>query len=150
MKIEKVHSHEYPNLLEVWERAVRQSHDFLSEKEINHFKPLILEHYFYAVDLRCVRDPQGLIRGFCGVADGNIEMLFIDPSSMGHGIGTALVAYAIKYQRASKVDVNEQNPKAVAFYRHVGFRVVSRSELDTQGHPFPLLHMSLNTVDELA
>jgi putative acetyltransferase len=40
--------------------------------------------------------------------------------------------------------VNEQNPQGVAFYRHMGFGQVGRSELDGQGNPFPLLHMRLN------
>jgi putative acetyltransferase len=41
------------------------------------------------------------------------------------------------------VDVNEQNPQGVGFYRHMGFEQVGRSELDGQGNPFPLLHMRL-------
>ena len=42
-----------------------------------------------------------------------------------------------------KVDVNEQNPDAVGFYKHVGFEVTSRSPLDGMGKPFPILHMAL-------
>ncbi|ENH9207696.1 GNAT family N-acetyltransferase, partial [Vibrio vulnificus] len=43
----------------------------------------------------------------------------------------------------TKVDVNEQNPQAVGFYEHMGFKVVSRSPLDDMGKPFPILHMTL-------
>ena len=43
------------------------------------------------------------------------------------------------------VDVNEQNPQAVGFYRHYGFIQVARSPLDGEGKPFPLLHMALPT-----
>jgi putative acetyltransferase len=39
------------------------------------------------------------------------------------------------------VDVNEQNPAAVGFYEALGFVVVSRSPVDGDGRPFPLLHM---------
>ena len=39
------------------------------------------------------------------------------------------------------VDVNEQNPQAVGFYNHMGFKVFKKSELDEQGNPFPILHM---------
>ena len=39
------------------------------------------------------------------------------------------------------VDVNEQNPAAVRFYEACGFVVEGRSELDSSGRPFPLLHM---------
>ncbi|MGY0625916.1 MAG: GNAT family N-acetyltransferase, partial [Paraglaciecola chathamensis] len=44
---------------------------------------------------------------------------------------------------ATKVDVNEQNPKALGFYQRIGFKVVGRSELDGQGKPYPLLHLAL-------
>ncbi len=43
----------------------------------------------------------------------------------------------------TKVDVNEQNPQAVGFYEHMGFRLVSKSELDGEGKPYPILHMQL-------
>ena len=39
------------------------------------------------------------------------------------------------------VDVNEQNHGAVGFYRHIGFEVTGRSDLDDQGRPYPLLHL---------
>ena len=42
------------------------------------------------------------------------------------------------------MDVNEQNPQGVAFYRHMGFEQVGRSALDGQVNPFPLLHMKLS------
>ena len=46
------------------------------------------------------------------------------------------------------VDVNEQNPEAVAFYRRLGFEVEGRSALDSAGRPFPLLHMRKCNVAE--
>ncbi|MEG5438703.1 GNAT family N-acetyltransferase, partial [Enterobacter hormaechei] len=52
--------------------------------------------------------------------------------------------YAIAEFGVNEVDVNEQNPQGVAFYRHMGFEQVGRSELDGQGNPFPLLHMRLS------
>jgi putative acetyltransferase len=42
---------------------------------------------------------------------------------------------------ALAVDVNEQNEAAVGFYIAQGFHVVSRSELDADGRPFPTLHL---------
>lgn len=44
---------------------------------------------------------------------------------------------------AGLVDVNEQNPDAVGFYRRMGFEIVGRLPLDGQGRPFPVLHMRL-------
>ncbi|QEN06781.1 acetyltransferase [Oceanispirochaeta crateris] len=143
MKIEVVNKTDYLTLICIWEKSVRNTHDFLEEGYIEELKPLILEHYFDAVDLRCAKDDAGIIKGFCGVQEGNIEMLFITPKYRGQGIGRALADYAVHNQGAFKVDVNEQNYQAVGFYKHFGFKVIGRSDLDGQGKPYPLLHMEL-------
>ncbi|WP_067212862.1 GNAT family N-acetyltransferase [Marinomonas aquimarina] len=143
MNIEIVQKADHLKLLEVWEASVRATHDFLAEEDLQELKPLILDQCFDAVDLRCVKNGDGEIQGFCGVHDGNIEMLFISPDARGKGIGSKLVAYAIKEQEASRVDVNGQNHQALGFYLHIGFKVTGRSPLDGQGKPYPLLHMTL-------
>ncbi|NVK56520.1 MAG: acetyltransferase [Alteromonadaceae bacterium] len=134
---------DYPTLISIWEASVRATHDFLPEHEIAALKPLILEQYFDAVSLICGVSEGGDIVGFCGVHDGNIEMLFVSPNSMGQGTGKTLTQYAIEHQQATTVDVNEQNPSALGFYQHVGFEITGRSELDGQGNPYPLLHLQL-------
>lgn len=143
MKIDTVSKNDYPVLLEIWEASVRATHDFITEQYIGEIKPLILAQYFDAVDLRCVKDDNGTILGFCGVAEQNLEMLFVEPEHAGKGIGTLLTNYAIERLAVYKVDVNEQNPKALGFYQQLGFEVIGRSETDDQGKPYPLLHMKL-------
>ncbi|MBO9612985.1 MAG: GNAT family N-acetyltransferase [Dyadobacter sp.] len=137
-------STDYPVLLEIWEAAVRATHHFLQEEHIQHFKPLILNQYFDAVDLFCIRDQAGRIVGFAGLSPETIEMLFIHPEYFGKRIGKKLMEYAIKERSIRKVDVNEQNPDALAFYKHLGFEVKSRSPLDGSGLPFPILHLELS------
>ena len=70
-------------------------------------------------------------------------MLFIHPDWRGQGIGKLLLNYAVNDMGATKLDVNEQNPLAVGFYEHLGFKVTGRSPVDGMGKPFPLLHMQL-------
>jgi len=146
MKIEKSEKKDHETLIEIWESSVRATHDFLQEEDITTLKPLILEQYFDAVDLKCAKDDDGKIHGFCGVHEGNVEMLFISPESRGKGVGFQLMEYAIKNQGATKVDVNEQNRQALGFYEHLGFKAVGRSPLDGQGKPYPLLHMELGKI----
>jgi putative acetyltransferase len=143
MRIEKADKEDYPELISVWEASVRATHDFLTEEDILSLRPLILDQYFDAVELWCVRDADGKIMGFCGVAEGNLEMLFVAPDSRGQGVGTALCRLAVDRMGVTRVDVNEQNPQALGFYEHFGFKIVGRSPLDSQGNPFPLLHMAL-------
>ena len=142
-QIDKVHESEYPEVVDVCEASVRATHDFLKEEDITYFKPLILNEYLKAVDLRCVRNDRHQIIGFLGVAEEKIEMLFLHPDARGQGIGKILVDYALQKMNVTKVDVNEQNKQAAGFYEHVGFQTIRRSELDGLGMPYPILHMQL-------
>lgn len=139
----KVNKHDYLELIDVWEKSVRATHDFLTDDEIKQLKPLILNNYFNAVLLKQIKNTEDKVIGFSGVADHKIEMLFVAPSAQGRGVGSVLLHYAIEHQGVTKVDVNEQNPRAKEFYKKMGFHVVSRSDLDGQGKPYPILHLEV-------
>lgn len=141
--ITKVEAFEYQKIAEVWEVSVRATHTFLSEADIAFFKPKILDEYLYAVDLLAYRDASEEIIGFIGIHESKIEMLFVHPKHFKQGIGKVLTQYVIQNHCVHEVDVNEQNPEALAFYEHMGFKVISRSDTDGLGKPFPLLHMKL-------
>ena len=143
MIVENVLPGDYEELLAVWENSVRATHDFITEEDIEFFKPIIIEQAFPAVTLKCLRNKQGAILAFLGVAQDKVEMLFVLDSARGQGLGSILMQYAIKELKVTKVDVNEQNPQATGFYQHLGFKVISRSPLDDMGKPFPILHMKL-------
>ncbi|MFC5412859.1 GNAT family N-acetyltransferase [Larkinella bovis] len=134
---------DYPEVVAVWEASVRLTHHFLTEADIQYYKPLILTEYLKAVDLVGVRNEAGNLLGFLGTADERVEMLFLHPDARGKGLGKILMDYAVHRKKATKVDVNEDNPQAVGFYKHLGFQVVSRSELDSLGKPYPILHLAL-------
>ena len=100
-----------------------------------------LPTYFANVVLYAITDGDK-IGGFIGLSDNRIEMLFVDADKIGRGFGTILINHAVSLG-ATHVDVNEQNPDALAFYQAKGFRVAGRSDLDSDGRPFPILHLSL-------
>lgn len=143
MTIRETRPDEYEAITRVWEASVLATHDFLSAADVAALRPSVLQEYLPAVTLRVHVDAAGAIRGFVGVAEGKIEMLFIAPEARGQGIGRQLLAYAVSQLSAVLVDVNEQNPQATGFYQAMGFEVFGRSPLDGQGKPFPLLHMRL-------
>lgn len=142
-RIDYIDKFEYKEVVNVWEASVRATHHFLKEADIAYFKPLILNTYLDTVELRCYRDEYCKIIGFVGVADENLEMLFIRPSHRGKGIGKTLLDYVINSLKVNKVDVNEQNEQAVGFYKHCGFETIGRSETDASGKPYPILHLEL-------
>ncbi|MDT4844669.1 putative N-acetyltransferase YjaB [compost metagenome] len=127
-------------LVEVWEAAVRATHHFLGEDDIQFFRPLVRDAYLDSVQLACLRDAEGQIAGFIGTSGDSVDMLFVDPAQHGRGIGRALLQHALE-RGARKVDVNEQNPQAIGFYQRLGFVEYARSELDGSGKPFPILHL---------
>ena len=133
---------EFPLLVDIWRSAVAATHDFLTEADRAAIESKLASDYFPAVSLT-VAELDGKLVGFSGVLEGNLEMLFIDDSYRGKGIGTMLLNHAIAEQSVTKVDVNEQNIQAAEFYRRRGFHVISRSETDDAGLPYPLLHLKL-------
>lgn len=141
MNIEKCTAADYATLVEIWERSVRASHDFLTEDVISEIKAALIPKYFPCVDLFAAVD-DGVVTGFIGLSCDTIEMLFIDSSHRGLGYGSALVDFALR-KGITKVDVNQQNPSALEFYKAKGFRVIAKDESDGDGRPYPILHLSL-------
>ena len=143
LTLQTPHVSDYPQLVQVWEASVRATHGFLPDTYIVLLREYVLRQYLDAVMLVCCKDTARRIRGFAGVANGRLDMLFVAPECIGQGIGKRLLRYAIDELNAECLDVNQQNPKALGFYLHEGFEVVGRSETDGLGQPYPLLHMRL-------
>jgi putative acetyltransferase len=131
-------------LLDIWESAVKKTHAFLSDSDMAQIKTEVRQALKNVELLYGYCDDKGLLQGFIGLEGHKIAMLFIDDQARGQGIGKQLLNYAVGGLGAKFVDVNEQNEPGVGFYRHLGFQVVSRSEYDGQGRPFPLLHLEFN------
>lgn len=139
--IRKIEAADYPRLIEIWESAVKNTHDFLKQEDFLYYKKQ-LPMYFEHVSLFGFEQEERLV-GFMGIADHSLEMLFVDNDYRYCGIGKTLVTYAIAALNVNKVDVNEQNVQAVGFYKHMGFEIQRRSELDGEGKAYPILHMQL-------
>lgn len=137
----------YPELINVWEASVRETHHFLSEADLVHYKLLILEQYFDQLSLFCIKINHQII-GFIGIDQGLIQMLFVHPKTRGTGIGKTLINFAIDAYQINSVDVNEQNEQAVGFYKHMGFDVTERFNQDAAGKPYPILNMTLKSTND--
>ena len=140
--LQKAFEVDFPILIDIWERSVRDTHNFLPDAEIDNLKPLILNEYFHFVLLHKYVQ-HGQIVGFIDTSNDTIEMLFINPDFRGKGVGRVLTNFAVKDLKIKKVDVNEQNFQAIGFYEKLGFKVIGRSELDGQNKPYPILHLTI-------
>ena len=128
-------------LLGLWLRSVRATHAFLSEADIEALVPAVRDGALVALEVWVLQGEDGTPAGFMGLDGPKLDALFIDPDYAGKGGGSQLLAHARALKGALTVDVNEQNPAALAFYRARGFVVTGRSETDGDGRPFPLLHL---------
>lgn len=128
-------------LLNVWENSVRATHLFLSDSEVKQIKEYV-PHALKNVPHLIVAKTDSIV-GFMGTENNRLEMLFISPQERGKGIGKQLVQYGIQNYNVQEVTVNEDNPQAVGFYKHLGFETYKRTDFDEEGNPYPLLYMKL-------
>lgn len=129
-------------LTTLWEASARATHHFLTEDDFQKITPFVKMGLSGIETLVVVYDNRKKI-AFMGIEAGKIEMLFVSPNYLGKGIGRELAELGISQYKVRYVDANEQNTQAIGFYRHVGFEVFERTELDEQGNPFPILKMKL-------
>ncbi len=143
IKLDNINNENLSEILNVWESAVKSTHDFLSEEDFISIKHELREFMPTLRNMYCYLDDEKQIRAFIFVDNGNIEMLFVHNDLRGKGVGKKLINYAIEKLNATKVDVNEENKQGIGFYKHMGFKVIDRSELDNAGRNYPILHMEL-------
>lgn len=138
-EIQKGEKADYSQLMVVWESSVKATHHFLEPEDFEFYKKIIPD-YFPNVDLYVIRSGE-TINAFMGVSGDNLEMLFVSAESRGEGFGKSLLMYALDNLNIREVDVNEQNIQAIGFYEKFEFKVIGRSEKDSMGKDYPVLHL---------
>ncbi|RAR75852.1 GNAT family N-acetyltransferase [Flavobacterium aciduliphilum] len=145
-KIEKYTDKDREQILNIWEKSVLATHDFLNQADFEEIKQLVQTINFNDFEVYCLKQ-NNQVSGFIGLAEKKIEMLFFSPEYIEKGLGRKLTDFAITELKADKVDVNEQNTNAVKFYKKIGFKTYERTEKDDQGREYPLLRMKLETLE---
>ena len=131
------------DLVTLWRASVEATHLFLTKEDIDRIETYVPQAIQEVEHLVRAQGCEGVLLGFMGIVGQKIEMLFLHPAARRQGLGRRLIEYACEHYNISEVDVNEQNEQARAFYEHMGFVVVARSETDDAGDPFPILHMRM-------
>ena len=150
MEIRRATEDDFAAMTDVWHSAVKATHGFLGESEIEGYRGRLATEFFPATEeIWVATDDDGAITGFIGMDDDEVGMLFVDAGHHGQGIGTALIDLVAEGRPTLEVEVNEQASQALGFYEGVGFERVSRSPVDSDGNPFPLLRMRRPGVDSV-
>lgn len=140
IKIRRSRREESQALGDIWCRSVDATHDFLQaadriaiEKQVRAFLP--------DAPLWVAVTADDLPVGFMLLAEQHLEALFVDPDFRGAGVGRLLITHARALAPQLTTDVNEQNAQATGFYLKMGFCITGRSEKDSEGRSYPLLHL---------
>lgn len=79
--------------------------------------------------------------GFVDIDGHTLMMLFVVADERGKGVGSKLLEYGIAAHAISEFTVNGQSPQAIGPHKQRGHTVRSRSDIDEQGDPRPVLLM---------
>lgn len=129
-------------LFDIWWRSASHSHTFLNQQDLTALVPSVRSLRLATLDTWVLCEDAGHPVGFLVLSGGHVDALFVAPEWIGRGVGSALLHHARSLHKQLTVNVNEQNIAAMSFYSAKGFVVSGRSEIDDEGRPFPLLHLT--------
>ncbi|MFW0718209.1 GNAT family N-acetyltransferase [Pedobacter sp. N23S346] len=142
LAIRSILKSEHASVLQLWEESVRASHDFITEKDIDHYRKLISDS-LVNLDLFGVEEADQL-QAFIALSNHKIQLLFVRPDAFRRGFGKCLIQFAVKEHGAWLVDVNAQNERALSFYLSLGFEVYQKFPHDSAGKPYPVWSLRLS------
>lgn len=130
-----------PELLDVWHRASRQAHPFLTDEFLAEERRRIAEEWL-PISQTFVCEVDGRVAGFLSLVGEEIGGLFVAPESQRLGYGRELVAAALAVTDTPELSVFEANTGARRFYEKCGFAAIDRRVNDDTG--FPEVRMRLS------
>lgn len=127
-------------LIDLWRRSVDATHHFLSAEDRKAIDAEVCD-FLPQTPVIVAVDESDKPYGFMLLNGSHLEALFIDPDVRGNGVGRQLLQYGLSRYKTLTTDVNMQNTQAVGFYKRMGFTETGRTEVDSQGRPYPLIHL---------
>lgn len=110
-------------LLDVWYRASKVAHPFLTEEFLESEKIQIQYMYIDQTETWIYEAGKTLI-GFVSMIENDVAALFVDPDEHRKGIGRLLLDHVINNRNLLTVDVFKENRIGINFYKKYGFEFV--------------------------
>src|SRR5687767_9385647 len=115
-------------LVRVWREAREDHLRFLSDLHDADEDRVYLSGKALPENQVWVAEANGCIVGFIAFGDGWVNHLYVAPAFQGRGIGTELLAVAMRCNGSLQLWVFEVNVPAIGFYERRGFRAVERTD----------------------
>ena len=142
-----------PEMLKIWQDSVRASHFFLKDSDIVEIQEEV-KAAFSSLQNILVAKLNNDFAGFIGVSEKSIEMLFVASKFFNLGLGKRLILEAVNAffteQDEILLDCNEQNERGLTFYQKLGFKERGKSQKDSKGRDFAIIHFAISRAKLLA
>ena len=125
--IRKFKEEDTVKVMTIWTKGNFISHDFI-EKDywLENFNKV--KNYYIPNSDTYVYTEKDELKGFISVFEKNyIGALFVDGRFQGRGIGRKLLEYVRRRRPNLSLKAYAQNEKAIGFYRHKGFKILSEN-----------------------
>lgn len=121
-----------PRVLDIWYRASRVAHPFLSEDFLQQERTAI-ETEWLPIAETWVLEEGGRIAGYIALIGNVVGAIFVDPDRHRCGIGRQLMDHARRLRGELELEVFEANTIGRAFYERYGFTPAGRSVHEPTG-----------------
>lgn len=141
-RIREATSGDIGEVMSIWRSSVDATHGFLAPDDRQSIEDQ-LEQSLPAMKTTLAVSSSDVPLAFMIIHGVHLEALFVHAAYRGKGLGSRLLKHAIEELHVRTVDVNEQNRRALGFYAAFGFAMSGRSAADSDGRPYPLIHLKL-------
>ena len=126
-------------VLDLWVAAWREAMPAIDfERRREWFRGHLAQLARLDYVMRCAIGARERVVGFIALSPKrrHLEQIVVDHAEWGKGVGDALITEAkLLSPRGLWLDVNEGNPRAIAFYEKHGFRCLRRDRNPNSGRP---------------
>lgn len=119
----------------IWLEASLKAHPFMGESTLLEQRQQIEEEYLPKAET-WVACHSGEAIGFISMLGSFVGGIFIAPTHQGRGIGRTLIEHALELKGELTLEVYTENEQAVRFYASLGFKELSRRDVDDAGYPY--------------
>ncbi len=136
INIRKANIHDFSVLSEIWLEASFIAHHFIPETYWKENK-LKMQNIYLPMSEVYLAEHNLHTYGFIALLDTQIAAIFVSPQYQGKGVGTALIQYAQAIRTELELNVYQENPKSVQFYKTLGFEIIKAGiDLETNSKDF--------------